>query len=72
MHHKKNHISDRKFRSMEQTGTDKNRQEQTETGTDRNRQEQTGVDRIVYLIEKNISQKRGSDSHFEMLSVSKS
>jgi hypothetical protein len=43
LHHKEIHISDRKSRNKEQTGTDRNRQEQT--GTDRNRQEQTGADR---------------------------
>jgi hypothetical protein len=61
LHHKEIHISDRKSRSKEQTGTERNRQEQTgtdrnrqeQTGTDRNRQEQTGIDRIMYLIIEN-------------------
>jgi hypothetical protein len=53
LHHKEIHISARKSRSKEQTGTDRNRQEQT--GTDRNRQEQTGADRIIYLIQKIIA-----------------
>jgi hypothetical protein len=54
VHHEEIHTSDRKSRSKEHTGIDRNRQEQT--GTDRSRQEQTGTDRNYCIMKKFIYQ----------------